>query len=154
MSLASLIAAVKSLKMQLQSSGNLGNYQDCSSTRTGIGVITMSQWDNCEINESIRIRQQTDEYNRQASELLPVEENIASTKTRTVINRRSGARVKTSETLYEYNERMKQNCIRRYWTRTPRSNSNSFVYHTVQNDSSSFETVRDSIVLETRLYRG
>ena len=114
----------------------------------------MSQWDNCEINESIRIRQQTDEYNRQASELLPVEENISSTKTRTVINRRSGARVKHSETIYEFNQRMRENCVKRYWTRTPRSNSNSFVFHTVQNDSSLYEPRNDAIVIETILYKG
>lgn len=112
----------------------------------------MSQWDNCEINESIRLRQMTDKYNEEASHALPVEENTRTSKVRTVINRRTG--VKKTETLFEFNQRMAENCVRRYWTRTPRSNSNSFVFHTVQNDSSTYENVQAPIVIETTLFRG
>ena len=112
----------------------------------------MSQWDNCEINESIRLRQMTEKYNQEASDRLPVEEQITSKKTRTVINRRTG--VKHTESIFEYNQRMEANCVKRYWTRTPRSNSNSVVFHAVQNDSSKYEYVPDPIVLETTLYKG
>ena len=112
----------------------------------------MSQWDNCEINEAIRLRQMADQYNQEASHALPVEEQTRTSKVRTVINRRSG--VKHTETLFEYNTRMAENCVKRFWTRTPRSNSNSFVFHTVQNDSSNWENVQAPITISTTLYKG
>ena len=84
---------------------------------------------------------------------LECESNFDSKTVRTkVINKRSG-KVKESKTIYEINEDNRANCIKRFWTRTPRSNSNSFVFHTVQNRTC--ETIEEKpIVLSRQLIKG
>ena len=91
----------------------------------------MSQWDNVESSQAIENKQRINEYNRQASEALPVNEQvITSTKTK-VINRKSSKKIE--KTIYQVMLEEQTACIKKFWTRTPRSNSNSFVFHTVQN---------------------
>lgn len=96
-------------------------------------MITISQWDNIELSQTIENKQRIDEYNRQASNALPVNDQTVTSKTFKVVNRRTGT--KSIKTLYQVNQERQEACIKKFWTRMPRSNSNSFVYHTVQNQT-------------------
>lgn len=109
----------------------------------------MSQWDDV-----VAIQRSTyvEECNKRIAQLEA--ENDLLAKKLKVINKRTG-RVKHIKTPLEINTERRANCIAEFWTRTPRSNSNSFVFHTVQNrpdDDISDKYKR--VVIERRLVRG
>ena len=94
----------------------------------------MSQWDNVELSLAIERRQKLQEYNRQASEALPIDQQHVSTTTTKVITRSSGKTgVRAKKTIYQLNADAQQRCIARYWTRRPKSNSLQLEFRNVQN---------------------
>jgi ABC-type phosphate transport system substrate-binding protein len=112
----------------------------------------MSQWDDVKLSSAIQQKNAVQAMNREASALLPVNDNVV--KTTTVINRRSGSKTTTVKSIYQINQEREIACKRKFWTREPRSNSNSFVFHTVQNTPGSDISKPEPIVLSRQLIKG
>lgn len=95
----------------------------------------MSQWDNVELSLAIERKQLAREYNRQASNALPIDQQHISTTTTKVINRRAGTvREGKRWSIYQINSHRQKACIARYWQRMPKSNSLQQEFRDVQND--------------------
>lgn len=94
-----------------------------------------------------------DEVNARIKQLEAENSFLAKVVETKVINKRTGT-VRRVKTLHEINESRREACISRYWQRIPRSNSNSFVFHTIQNLPSSTIDDREPILLSRQLIKG
>jgi hypothetical protein len=91
----------------------------------------MSQWDNCELSIAIERKQRIAAMNSEASRVLVADDLPGVKKTHTVINRRTGK--KNTTTFVEYMQIQQDACIKEFWLREPRSNSNGFVFRSVMS---------------------
>jgi len=69
-----------------------------------------------------------------------------------VINKTTGKKMERS--LYSINTERQASCIQRYWIRQPRSNSNSFVFHSQQNKPNNDNMHPIPLLLSRQLVRG
>lgn len=71
-----------------------------------------------------------DEVNRKIKALEAENSLLRTAVEIKVVNRRTGA-VRT-KTVFQVNDERREACIKRYWTRIPRSNSLMFEYNTLK----------------------
>ena len=113
----------------------------------------MSQWDNVELSIAIERKKRIEEMNSEASRVLVADELPLARKTRTVKNKRTGK--VTTKSFYELMTEQQDACIKEFWLREPRSNSNGMVFREVMNRPGNDVSEKYShVLLERKVIKG